>query len=880
MDFATVFGSNRVLNFKLASETKVIHVKFIFTTKIKHAFKKFHHSNNNDSSLMKNKWVTEHFSKPFTSVSYHKSPFSNLKIQTKIGSMSIIHISELPTEIIQRIINLIDDKDTLLELAKIPSLRNISYEKLFPKLDIFHVKPDYVKGKSSSLYFKSKFLNFLDDYDNYIPNEVLTNVNTLYELYKLKNIKFQNTKFNLIIHDYNTIQDLEFSVKNFKINSITLALDFDYAFTGKQYNRNEIHFAQLEDEGSRNFTPSNTFEEFGIKYDVFFSKNLLLSLRELKLSDINDLNSIKFPLSLGSLSLTGCNLSGETLDLNYLYQLKELNLYGVNGFNSIKLPLTLNSLSLTECKISGIILDLSYLYQLKKLDLGDVEDLNSIKIPSSLISLSSSLCRIRDVILDLSYLYQLKNFDSHGICQYDGRSLENVKLPPSLESICLSYFDLQNLNISSDYKNLKILKLMECDGSISLLYTKLPPGLEILEIEFSNEATFALREANFLYGLSSEILFPSTLKILKLTGMEDIIVGLQLNSPNLEELEIEGASLFNPQGLINESLINLKKLTVILCGSTMESVKFPKNLEYLNLKNNRITSLIEFNLNNLNKLKHLIVRNNEITSITEQIAPNLKILDISGNPIKQFHQQENLKQLILNTSKIDVTCINNLESFELEINDKDYKYNSIPYYEFDSCYYLKKFILRLKVGDLSNITFPDSIEILDITLNRCMHTQKDLYNISNCYNLKSFELKSCNIEHINFNNLPTSLESFAIIDSELKSIHGSLKNLKNLKLLDLKSNRINNDGLKNCLFSSPKIEKIDLSRNFIDNIDCIRIEDCPKLIELNLKMVSSIKLYVTDEYEEKLKSNCPRLGTIGAYKKKDKHLHSVHGSVY
>ncbi|KAI5950786.1 hypothetical protein KGF54_003860 [Candida jiufengensis] len=791
--------------------------------------------------------------------------------------MTITHFSELPIEILQRIIDLIDDRDILLALATIPGLRNISYERLFPKLDIYNDKPSYVQGKFSSLYFKSKFLNFLDDYDNYIPNEILANVNTLYELYKLKNINFQNTKVRLMVHPYHLVQDLEFSVKNFKISSIISTPDFVYPITGKQYNRNDYPFAQLENE--------EFSENFDMKYDNFFKKDIPHSLRELTLDDINDLNSIKYPLSLRSLSLTNCKISGETLDLSSLFQLKELYLNEINDLNSIKLPSALRSLSLTECKISGLILDLSYLYQLKKLDLGDVEDLNSIKIPSSLISLSLSLCRIRDVILDLSYLYQLKNFDSDGIYQYDGRSLENVKLPHSLESICLRYFNLQSLNISSDYKNLKNFELIECDGSISLSYTKLPPGLEILQIEFSNEATFVLREANFLYGLSSEILFPSTLKILKLTGMEDIIVGLQLNSPNLEELEIEGASLFNPQGLINESLINLKKLTVILCGSTMESVKFPKNLEYLNLQNNRITSLIQFNLNNLNKLKHLIVKGNEITSITEQIAPNLKILDISGNPIKQLHQQENLKQLILNTSKIDDIFINNLESFELEIKDKDHDYNSIPYYEFDSCYYMKKLILRLKVGDISNISFPGSIRVLDITclsssLNRCMHIQKDLYNLSNCYNLKSFKLKSCIIEHFNFNNLPTSLENFAIIDSKLKSIDGSLKNLKNLKVLDLKSNRINNDGLENCLFSSPKIEIIDLSGNLIDNIDCIRIEDCPKLIELNLKMVFSIKLYLNDEYEENLKSNCPRLHVIGAYKKKDKHLHSVHGSVY
>ncbi|KAI5967806.1 uncharacterized protein KGF55_000077 [Candida pseudojiufengensis] len=797
--------------------------------------------------------------------------------------MSITNILKLPIEIIQRIIDLIDDRDILLALATIPGLRNISYERLFPKLDIFNDKPSYIQAKFSSLYFKSKFLNFLDDYDNYIPNEILANVNTLYELYKLKNLNFQNTKFKLMVHPHHIKQDLEFSVKYFKIYSIVLTPDFVYPITENQYNRNEFSLAQLENEEIQRFSPPNTLENFDMKYDNFFSKNLPLSLRELILGDINDLNSIKFPLSLRSLSLTNCKISGAILDLSYLHQLKELYLNEINDTDSIKLPLTLGSLSLTECTISGLELDLSYLYQLKKLDLSDVNDLNSIKIPSSLISLSLSSCQIRGVMLDLSYLYQLKNFDSNGIYQYDGSSLENVKLPPSLESICLRYFNLQSLNISSDYKNLKILKLVTCDGSILLFNTILPPGLENLQIEFNNEAMFVFREA-VLYGLTCENLFPSTLKVLKLTNMENIILRFQLNLPNLEELEIEGASLFNPQGLINESLINLKKLTAIYCGSTMESVKFPKNLEYLNLRKNRINSLTQFNLNDLNKLKHLIVSDNQITSITEQIAPNLKILNISGNPINLFHQQKNLKQLILNTSKMDDICINNLETFHIEIKNKDHEYGSIPYYKFDSCYYLKNLILCLEASDISNITFPGSIEILDIScnifsVNQCIDIQKDLYNISECNNLKIFKLKSCSKEHFNFDNLPINLENFSITNSDIKSICGSLRNLNKLKSLDLRYNSIDNNGLKNCLFSSPKIEVIDLSGNYIDNIDCIRIESCPRLIELNLKMSPLIKLYVTDEFEEKLKLNCPRLSTIGALKEKDKDLPTVHGIV-
>ncbi|KAI5950785.1 hypothetical protein KGF54_003859 [Candida jiufengensis] len=723
--------------------------------------------------------------------------------------MSITNILKLPIEIIQRIIDLIDDRDTLLGLANLLGSRDKIYKRLFPKLTIFHKQPATVHGNFISFYPISKFLNFLDDYNNYVPNEILTNVDTLYEMFDIKHINFENTKINLIIHPHHTIEDLRFSFINFKIISIILKPFFDYQLTGKLYDTSKVYFAQLDDEEFQSLTFPNTLEKFEIFYKNKFLKNLPHSLRELNLRNIDYLNSTKFPLSL-------------------------------------------ESLCLINCKISGVILDLSYLSQLKKF---------------------KSDGRVR-----------INNDFSSG----------ELKLPSSIESICLSSSYIWCLNDLSDYENLKILKLMRCKNSILLFNMTLPPHLENLQIEFICEESVNLDnsdygettnlnnvtlinqpEAGSLYEINGENVFPSTLKVLKLTDMDSIFLDFQLNLPNLEELEFAFSPFTNPHSLINENLVNLKKLTVTSFGSTMESVKFPRNLEYLNLRNNCITSLIEFNLNNLNKLKHLIVRENQITSITEQIAPNLKILDISDNPIQKLCHQENLKQLVVTTSKMDDICINNLETFELEFEDDDHDsiesdseveceeyVSSIYNYNFQSCFYLKELILRLNIGSISNLTFPDTLEILDVT---CMFDNDDfqnLYNISNCHNLKTFKLKSCTIKSFSFNDLPKKLENFAIIDSRLKTIHGSLKNSKNLKILNLKSNKIDNDGLEYCYFSSPKLELIDLDGNYIDNIGCIRIRSCPRLIELNLVMNSEVDLYITDEDVAKLKSNCPRLSII------------------
>ncbi|KAI5967807.1 uncharacterized protein KGF55_000078 [Candida pseudojiufengensis] len=689
--------------------------------------------------------------------------------------MTIASILKLPIEIIQRIIDLIDDRNTLLALTAITQFKDSIYKRLFPKLNIFYKQPNksanyFYGNKLISFYFLSKFFNFLDDYDNYIPIEISTNIDTLYELINLKNLNFTNTKFNLFIHPYHTIKDLEFSFTNFEINSVVLRPYFDYQLTGTLYENNEVYFGQLKNEEFQNITFPDTLEKVDVEYDNIFLRNLPRSLRELNLREIDDLNSIKLPLSLRSLSLTNCKINGE--------------------------------------------------------------------------------------VLDLSYLYQLKNFESNDIARIDSDYLSGeLKLSSSIESICLSSCDLQSLNRPSDYKNLKVFKLMRCGGSIFLFNTKLPPRLEYLEMDSpglnsvvmeqsrsmnSDNVTLIDRPQNGkLFNIGGENIFPLTLKSLKLTEMSKIVLDTQLDLPYLEILEISGAALPNPHRIINENLINLRKLTVNFCDSPMESVKFPKNLEYLNLRNNRIYSLIPFNLIQSNKLKHLDVCENRITSITGQLAPNLKILDISYNPIIKLHKQENLEQLILSTStKTGDICINNLESFELEIEDFDYfskflglevgceQYEACKIYDykFDSCYYLKKLILRL-------------------------------------------EVEKCNIEHFNFNNLPKNLENFSIIYSDLNSIYGSLENLKNLKLLNLKSNRINNSGLENCLFSSPNLEAIDLNGNYIKNTDCIKIRDCPRLIELNLKMVSSIRLYITDGFEEKLKLTCPRLSIVRGFRK-------------
>ncbi|KAI5967805.1 uncharacterized protein KGF55_000076 [Candida pseudojiufengensis] len=729
--------------------------------------------------------------------------------------MTITSISGLPIEIIQKIINLIDDRDILLALATNTQFKDPIYKRLFPKLNIFHKYID-VYEEVFSYYFTSKFLNFLDDYDNYVPNEILTNIDTLFELFEIKHINFKNTKIDLFIHPYHTMDDLRFSIENFKINSIMLRSDYDFQLARKSNYRNNPYFAQLKNEEFRKLTLPNTLEKFEIGYDNIFLRNLPESLREVKLIKIKNLDAIKLPLSLKSLYLSHCEISG--------------------------------------------------------------------------------------VMLDLSYLHQLKDFDSYGRIQI-GNDLSSGKLkfPSSVKSICLHSSDFQSLNNLSDYKNLKILKLKRCKGSILLFNTILPPNLEYLSIEFDREESVNLDNgdygetrnlnnvstihrpgADLLYDISGEDIFPSTLKILKLTSMKNIILDFQLNLPNLEVLKFAFSPFINPSNLINENLINLKKLTVKFCNSSMTLVKLPKNLEYLNLENNNIRSLTQFNFKNLNKLRHLIVSSNKITRITEQIAPNLKILDISYNPIKKLHHQENLEQLFVTTStNADDIYINNLRSCELNIKNS-LSLNTV--YKFDSCYYLKELILRVEVVNISNLTFPDTIEILDIdcdrndTKNIEHDLQKGLYNISNCYNLKTFKLRKCNIEHFNFNNLPQTLENFSIIYSKLKTIDGSSKNLINLKSLNLEYNRIDNNGIKNCLFSSSKIETINLSKNDISDIDCIRIESCPRLIELNLEMNSN--LYITDEFDEKLKLTCPRLSVIRGHKETNKKRHIDYVSAY
>ncbi|KAI5959485.1 uncharacterized protein KGF55_005313 [Candida pseudojiufengensis] len=719
--------------------------------------------------------------------------------------MTITSIIELPIDIVEKIINLVDDRDCLLRLARITYFKDIIYKRLFPNLNIFHKYYDKADGKFISFYFVSKFLNFLDDY-NYVPNEILTNIDTLYELFKIKHVSFKSTKINLIIHPYHTIEDLEFSFKNFKINSITVEPDFDYQLTGKHYDKT-LYLSQFENENVRKLTFPNTLDGFYMKYNNIFLRNLPCSLHELILTEIDDLNSIKLPLSL-------------------------------------------RSLTLTKCKISG-------------------------------------------VKLDLRYLHQLKNFEIEGIFpNHNDFSPEILLLPSSIESICLSFYDFRSLNNLSDYKNLKVLKLMRCDGSILLFNTILPPHLEHLSIEkilpqevnpddiISHGETMNLNnvaidyppedqpEADSLYKIIGGNIFPSTLRILKLNDIWNLMLEFQLNLPNLEELEISNCPFSNPLNFINENLINLKKLTIYRCFNSIELVKFPKNLEYLNLQDNGITSFKPFNFIHLIRLKHLIVSDIRLSSITEQIAPNLKILDVSTAGVNKLYHQKNLEKLTLTTlASLDDIYINSLKYLKLTITD-DYFSSNFYDYKFDSCYNLKELKLSLQTGNISSLTFPDTIEILHINFNYYVakkienDSKKNLFDISNCYNLKNFKLENGNLEQFNFDNLPKNLEELSIFNMKVKSIHGSLKNLKNLKSLNLESNRIDNNGLKNFLFSSPKLEIINLNWNYIDNIDCIRIEDCPRLVELKLKMDSSTKLYITDEFREKLKTTCPRLSVI------------------
>ena len=302
----------------------------------------------------------------------------------------------------------------------------------------------------------------------------------------------------------------------------------------------------------------------------------------------------------------------------------------------------------------------------------------------------------------LSKLKNLKNFIKYGGRDYE-KIIRNLAVNNSIEGLTISGQDMRSMDLIKKLINLKSLTLNNCEivkieglekmkqlKSLSLETNKIKviEGLENLinleKLDLYNNKIVDITPIS----VNSSIKELNLLKNPDIDGNRNNYTGERLEALNkigeildrggIIYIDIGQIKLFNNykeldlsyQGLETleplEGITELKKLDLPGNRLTLEDVKSQeilkniKNLEILNLNNNKITNIKV--INQLNNLKHLyLLGNNNIIELKqiEDIISNLDVLQVSTESLKT----------ILNCDVNKITTLNIMGSQLTEIPD-------------------------------------------------------------------------------------------------------------------------------------------------------------------------------------------------------------------
>jgi Leucine-rich repeat (LRR) protein len=505
----------------------------------------------------------------------------------------------------------------------------------------------------------------------------------------------------------------------------------------------------------------------------------LVKLEELMINK-NEINSFEISTFTGLGNMARLDLSGN--------KIKEL----VNGvFNSLKnlkrLDLHLNDILGIETNVFKDLLNLNYL----NLDSNKITSLKQIQFHQNLSELS-----IRSNML--SYLNEI---NSNGLKFFyaSNNLIQSINLNnsmPILEHLDVSQNRLIKISENS-FVGLKKLRFLNLSGNkldlqsqfnnISYFHNQIL--LETLDLSF-NEIKY----------LDSNVTFQklSSLKILnlqnnKLNSIGSYLFGylIQLTELNLVSNNI---SFLSEYCLFNQSKLKVLRLSLnqIISTCFFRNNNFTKELEILDLEQNRIAFIEGSTFQFYPKLKLLNLNSNPIKSLPTNLFTNfvLQSLKLSNTSISLFSfNSNNLKELdlsYLNISILDLERFKCLEWICLA-NSK----TNVPFGVFISN--LTKYV------DFSYTIF--DFRILNV-LGPAMETLK--LRQTNLQNIEEINLKNqVNLKHLDlsFNNLTFLSPDILLYTPRLEYLDLSSNSLSEFKIV------LNN--LRHLNLDNNQIEQID-----------------------------------------------------------------------
>jgi len=450
----------------------------------------------------------------------------------------------------------------------------------------------------------------------------------------------------------------------------------------------------------------------------------------------------------------------------------------------------------------------------------------------------------------LNTLTNLKTLELPGVKNLDNSMVANI--PKSIENLEIGKAKLtqEMVDSLSELTNLKSLILFQTEIGEELNFSKFEnlKNLSFLEIYY-DDSYFASAPSNvqgnilkYCQSLKKLIIHSGIFNndSLNAIGYLTELEELDLDSVSFES-DAEFSSLENLKNLTSFELFcagyslntispsffyltKLKKLsisscTTIITTSPADSLTWAnlKDLEYLSLSYSG-PNVIDINdLGDLPNLKEAYLARNDYSDITESLGSlkNIEVLDLSNNLItslpKSIGNLENLRVLRLSRNKLaslpdEIGNLKNLEQLEFSNN----AITSLPE-TLGNLVHLKKLLgTENHIVDLpTNIGNLSELEEFNFAYNEIVELPASIGDL----NITSLRLLKNQIEKIpdEIGNMK-NLSSISLSYNKITNIPSSLGNLKNLELLYLNDNLID-DYLPESLNSLPKLRTISLERN-------------------------------------------------------------------
>ncbi|KAI5962540.1 uncharacterized protein KGF55_003616 [Candida pseudojiufengensis] len=442
-----------------------------------------------------------------------------------------------------------------------------------------------------------------------------------------------------------------------------------------------------------------------------------------------------------------------------------------------------------------------------------------VEFPTSLKHLNLHFEENEAIKLDLGTLVSLEYFECKNL--FGMVSLKDLNFSNSIKGLKLYSCGFEKLGNIKSLNRLKMLSIFGCENLIDFIKCPFPDSLSYIDYDHCVSASkvtelyesaknglvqqfdlFDFSDDGTSFYLGPNINFPKNLQTLYISdSTKTLELGSELKLKNVDVLQLKHIPKIDLTGL----LASLPKVMsgLLICGSlisTFEGIALFPDLATLQLEQNVFENIFRTNIDELKNLSILKLKHN-ISIQSEE--------DIRIDPFQLLSIDDSIS-----------TMIQASETFETKFNEKSD-------------------IVNLRMQKMMNLALVQTTHIeLDPNTFNIIDPNISQVSFIGCENLKFLTLFGLDIEVLKINHFPLSLEYLTIQQLELQSVEGNFGNLIKLKELILRENGIDDSMLSSQTFPI-SLKTLDLSKNEINDLNCLKLNICVNLENLFLYEVAT-----------------------------------------